>query len=141
MNEKQIQSFTVSKEEILLDTLSRDAGRNALEVAFETFPELGRDLDNMPEEEREPAVRYALGRLLETLEENRLPHTIENAKHGLQYLLSSGIVELAEYRRANPENPPAFKPKSAEAEADFFNDPNTSAEDLKQYFQGKYAER
>lgn len=134
MNEKQMQALTRSKSEILLDKLTNELGRNALELAFEMYPEL----NSMPRAKQEEAINYKLEHVVEILEENNMIPTVENVKHALAYSDSSMMVDLA---AAPQPGPAAFTPKSADGEADFYNNPNTSAEQIGQYLRLKHNHR
>ena len=137
MNTKQMQALTKSKAEILLDTLTHELGRNPLEIAFALYPEL----NDMPRAKQEEAINYKLSHVVEILEENRLLPTAENVKRALAYSDSSIMVDNAKFLEENPQAPARFTPKSAEAEVDFYNDPSTSAEGIKQYMLAKHALR
>jgi hypothetical protein len=107
----------------LIEKWSQQLGRDAAEEALRRHPEIAEM--NWQEQE-------ALLEGLERLHENQnVPVTIENSERLYGY-----------YFKEEPRpTVPKFEAKSAAVEADFFNDPATSAEDIKRYFQQKHGAR
>jgi len=70
--------------------------------------------------------------------ENRMAVTIDDAVHAAKFLESSQLVDIAAGEQPKPA---AFKPKSEDVEADFFNNPNVSAEEIGRYLQQKHGHR
>jgi hypothetical protein len=117
----------------MVDSLSRQAGRDAVEVATEWYPEFG------PTSPEWKATVFE--NIYNILRVNGAPATPENAKRAAQAFIANQECDQAAAEEANPSVPPAFVPKSKEVENDFYNDPNTSAEDIKRYLQAKHGAR
>jgi hypothetical protein len=117
----------------MLDNLSRQVGRDAVEVACEWYP----DFADTPPEWKATVFQN----VHDFLTMRGDPITPEYAKRAGQALLTNLECDKAAAEEANPTAPPAFVPKSPEVEADFFNNPNTSREAIRRYLEAKYATR
>ena len=107
----------------LVEKWSQQLGRDAAEEALRRHPEIAE----MSWQEQEVLLEG-----LERLHESQnVPVTIENSERLYGHY----------FREEQQPTAPAFVPKSKEVEADFFNDPNTSAEDIKRYFEAKHGAR
>jgi hypothetical protein len=114
----------------LIECWTKELGCDAAQVAFELYPEVA---SLSPEKQEE-----ILDRIEGVMKENRWPPTVEYGQRAYRWLQSSDAVDQA---AGEQRAPAAFVPKSAEVEADFYNDPSTSAEDIKRYLQGKHGAR
>ena len=117
----------------LLENLTREFGRDAGEVVLEMYPEY-----KSYSPAAQQAILDAVERVMEIQGYPKTAHYAAQAHRFVQATIESN--RLAELER-QPETPPVFIPKSPEVEADFFNDPNTTAEDIKRYMQAKHGAR
>ena len=133
MNRNELAKYVKPDTAMMLETLSRQAGRDAVEVAEELHPDFA---ETSPE--WKASVFESLHNFMRAKGD---PITPENARHAAQFLISDLECDVARQQEENPKTPAPFTPKSAEWEADFFNDPATSAEAIKHYLQAKHAHR
>jgi hypothetical protein len=106
----------------LIEKWSAQLGKDGAEEALRRHPEIAE----MSWQEQEILLEG-----LERLHESQnVPVTIENSER-----------LYGHYFKEEKPKVEKFIPKSAAVEADFFNDPNTSAEDIKRYFQAKHGAR
>ena len=121
---------------MMLETLSRQVGRDAVEVACEMACELGYADFASTSPEWKATVFQGIHDIMRVKGD---PFTPENARHAAQFFLSNLECDIAAAHEANPPTPPPFKPKSKEAEQDFFQ--TASADQLKEYFLAKHGAR
>jgi hypothetical protein len=114
----------------LIEQWTKELGRDAAQVAFEMYPE---QVSLSPEKQEE-----TLSRIEQVMREQNWPPTVEYGIRAYQWLQSSDAVDRA---AGELPAPAAFTPKSADGEADFYNDPNTSADAIKRYLQAKHGAR
>jgi len=131
MSREEMLKHTTGRTRVFLDTLTNQAGLDAWELALEQFPRM-RELP--PQEQA-----WTVESVMQIMEENKLPTTIDDALHAAKFLECSQIVDRA--AAGEQPGPAAFTPKSADGEADFYNNPNTSAEQIGQYLRLKHNHR
>jgi hypothetical protein len=114
----------------LIECWTRELGCDAAQVAFELYPDV---VSLSPEKQEE-----ILDRIEGVMKENRWPPTVEYGQRAYRWLQSSDAVDRAAGEQPAPA---AFTPKSEEVEQDFFNDPNTTTEQIGRYLQQKHNHR
>jgi hypothetical protein len=107
----------------LVEKWSAQLGKDAAEEALRRHPEIA-EMSVMEQE----VLLEGLERLHESM---CVPVTVENSERLYGHY----------FEESQPAQPTAFEAKSAEVEADFYNDPATSAEDIKRYLQAKHGAR
>jgi len=104
MNADEMLKYTKSKEDVFLETLTHQAGTDALEAACRIFPKM-RELS--PEDQKQE-----VGRVMDIMAENRMATTVENAIRAGKFLESSEMVDAADWmERTGYQPPPRDFPK------------------------------
>ena len=114
----------------LIEQWTKELGRDAAEAAFTIAPE---------QRSKSPAEQeQTLDRIEQVMRAQGWPPTVEYGIRAYQWLQSSDAVDLAAGEQPKPA---AFKPKSEDVEADFYNNPNVSAAEIGRYLQQKHGHR
>ncbi len=130
MSKEEMLKHTTGRTRAFLDSLTNQAGVDAWELALERFPKM-RELNAQQQ-------AWTVESVMDIMAENRMAVTIDDAVHAAKFLESSQLVDIAAGEQPKPA---AFKPKSEDVEADFFNNPNVSAEEIGRYLQQKHGHR
>jgi hypothetical protein len=123
-----LSQYTKQDTKIMLDQLGRELGADPMEAIYTLYPDFR---DTSPEWKE--TVLQCVHNIMKV---TGAPITVENARHAANYFLANAECEQAAANELQPPQAPAFVPKSADVEKDFFE--NATAEQLKDYFLQKY---
>jgi len=130
VSKEEMLKHTTGRTRAVLDTLKAQTGVDPWEYALENFHKM-RQLD--PQQQA-----WTVESWLDIMAENKMALTWDSALNAAKFLESSQLVDIAAGEQPKPA---PFKAKSEDVEADFFNNPNVSAEEIGRYLQQKHGHR